>query len=67
MTIYELNDVGYENFFGIKPRLGSKNKLIISKTDALIPFISENDAMWDYFEPELKRRLSEFKIDSKCS
>lgn len=67
MTVYQLDDIGYEDFFGIKPKLGPKNKLTISKTDALIPFISENDAMWGYFEPELKRRLSEFEIDDTCA
>ena len=37
--------------------------MTISKEDALRPFISHNDAMWEYFEPELRRRLSELDID----
>ena len=28
-----------------------------------MPFISENESMWEYFEPELKRRLSELDIE----
>ena len=31
--------------------------------DMALPFISRNDAIWDYFEPELKRRLSELEKD----
>ncbi len=67
MTIYKLNDINYEEFFGVKPKLGTKNKLTISKIDALVPFISENDTMWSYFEPELKRRLSEFETEDTCA
>lgn len=67
MTTHKLENVHYEEFFGVKPKLGPKNKLTISKIDALIPFISQNDSMWNYFEPELKRRLSEFEIDDTCA
>lgn len=45
----------------------NKNQLIFSKTDAQIPFISRNESMWEFFEPELKRRLSMMETDDSCS
>ncbi len=66
-TVNELKSLKYEEFFGVKPTTDVRNLLIISKQDAMIPFISQNDSMWDYFEPELKRRLSELEIDDTIS
>ena len=67
MTKYSLDNSDYKKFFGVKPKVGEKNILTLSKKDALIPFISENDSMWEYFEPELKRRLSELDIEDTYS
>lgn len=63
MTNYKLDNNNYEKFFGVKPKIGLRNILTLSKEDALRPFISQNDAMWEYFEPELRRRLSELDVD----
>lgn len=63
MTSYNLNSDDYESFFGVRPVVGPRNVLTLSRKDALIPFISQNDAMWEYFEPELRRRLCELDAD----
>lgn len=63
MTNYKLDNYIYESFFGVTPKVGPRNIITISKEDALLPFISQNDAMWDYFKPELRRRLSELDVD----
>lgn len=63
VTKYKLDNEKYEKFFGIRPKVGKENILIISKEDALIPFISQNDSMWNYFEEELKKRLSELDVE----
>lgn len=63
MTNYKLDNDIYESFFGAIPKVGPRNILTISKEDALLPFISQNDAMWEYFKPELRRRLSELDVD----
>lgn len=63
MTRYKLDNNNYEKFFGIRPKKGQRNMLRISKEDALRPFISENNAMWEYFEPELRRRLSDLDVN----
>lgn len=48
----------YADFIGKPIVVGSKNSLVFSKEDALLPFISRNESMWEFFEPELRRRLS---------
>ncbi|MFF2912054.1 helix-turn-helix domain-containing protein [Paenibacillus sp. NPDC057934] len=63
MTQHKLDHDHYDRFFGVRPTTGSRNMLTISKQDALRPFISQNDAIWEYFEPELRRRLNELDID----
>lgn len=63
MTKYKIDNDNYEKFFGVRPKIGPRNILTISKEDAMRPFICQNDAMWEYFEPELRRRLSELDVD----
>lgn len=63
MMRHQVVNPAYEAFFGTELKLGTKNRLTLSKEDAEKPFLSQNDAMWDYFEPELKKRLSELEVD----
>jgi len=35
--------------------------------DMELPFITFSEAMWDYFEPEMNRRLSDLEIDDSFS
>lgn len=35
--------------------------------NVLVPFISRNESMWEFFEPELKRRLSMMETDDSCA
>ena len=53
----------FEKFAGIAVKKGTANSIIFRPVDLEIPFISRNDAMWEYFEPELKRRLSEMTLE----
>lgn len=53
----------YIDFIGKPIVVGSKNSLVFSKKDALVPFISRNESMWEFFEPELRRRLSMMETD----
>lgn len=66
-TRYNLDTDGYEKYFGVRPKKGDRNIMTISREDALIPFVSWNDTMWEYFEPELKRRLNELNSDDTYS
>ena len=57
----------YEEFMGCKPEEGTKDGIFFSNSDVEIPFITRNDTMWEFFEPELKRRLSEMEVDDSFS
>jgi AraC-like DNA-binding protein len=37
---------------------------MFSAADARLPFLSPNPAMWDFFEPELRKRLEDLKRDA---
>ncbi len=49
----------YARFFGVAPRRTSGSSLVLSATDVARPFLTENDAMWRVFEPDLRRRLGQ--------
>ncbi len=50
------------SYMGILPTLSTENKITFSHEDLKKPFITENNRMWDYLEPELNGRLE--KIES---
>ncbi len=47
--------------------LGEKNEIVFSRKDAEVPFISANESMWDFFKPELNKRLSMLEVDDTFS
>ena len=53
----------YAEFIGTEIVPAEKNQLVFSKTDMLVPFISCNESMWEFFEPELNKRLSMMETD----
>ena len=58
-----MKNPAYADFIGKSITTGEKNRLVFSKEDALVPFISRNESMWEFFEPELSRRLSMMEAD----
>ena len=49
----------YATFFGVTVRRGESASLTLSAADANRPFLTANDAMWQVFEPDLRKRLGE--------
>lgn len=49
----------YADYFGVSVHRGADASLMLSSFDASRPFLTANDAMWQVFEPDLRRRLSE--------
>ncbi|MBP3774988.1 MAG: helix-turn-helix domain-containing protein [Bacteroidaceae bacterium] len=45
----------------VRPVRSTPASVMLSRGDLVLPFVSRNDAMWQYFEPELRRRLSEME------
>lgn len=62
-----MKNPAYTDFSGKTIAVGDQNRLVFSKEDALVPFISRNESMWVFFEPELKRRLSMMETDDSCA
>lgn len=57
----------FDHFLGVKVEKGDQNTITFSKADLEKPFISYDEAMWNYFEPELTKRLSEIDVDDSVS
>jgi len=53
-----------ETFLGCRMRQGSRNCIRFSADDAAQPFLTENLAMWQFFEPKLQARLSRLDADA---
>ena len=54
-------------YLGCQPTRGNRNVLTLLQADAALPFITRNESMWQYIEPELRRRLSEMEIDDSMA
>ena len=57
----------FADFAGIAPEKSKDNAITFRLEDLHAPFISFNDAMWSYFEPELTKRLSDLDVDDSMS
>lgn len=51
------------DYFGMRPKIATKNALILSLEDAHRPLISENEELWASFEPDLHHQLREIDPD----
>jgi AraC-like DNA-binding protein len=49
----------YAEYFGVPVTHGENNSIKFSVSDARRPFVTENERMWSFFNPELRRRLSD--------
>ncbi len=54
----------YAEFLGAELTRGPVPQVRFASADATRPFLTANEAMWDTFEPELRRRLSELQHDA---
>ena len=59
----KMHNHAYADFLGVGIPPAEKNQLVFSKTEMLLPFISCNESMWEFFEPELNKRLSMMETD----
>ena len=51
----------YQEYFGVRVKKDTRYTVAFSARDAERPFLTANDQMWEFFEPELQRRLSELE------
>ena len=57
----------FSSFLGVAVTAGETDCIVFRKTDLHLPFISYDEAMWAYFEPELAKRLAELDVDASVS
>lgn len=57
----------YTDFFGVEVSVGKNPSVRFSALDAKKPFLTVNDDMWRFFEPELQKRLSELDNNATMS
>ena len=62
-----VSGAAFDRFLGMKVEKGDQNAITFKKSDLEKPFISYDEAMWNYFEPELTKRLSEIEVDDSVS
>jgi AraC-like DNA-binding protein len=55
----------YEEYIGVPMQIGGRPRITYRAQDATLPFLTANERMWEYFEPQLRQRLSE--LDEKAS
>ena len=51
----------YTEYFGVPVRQTRLPTIVFSGADAQQPFLTANEKMWEFFEPGLKKRLSELE------
>ncbi len=56
-----------EAFLGCPVTQSARTSISFSASDASLPFETENRAMWDFFEPQLKQRLSQLEDTARFS
>ncbi|MEM9203626.1 MAG: AraC family transcriptional regulator ligand-binding domain-containing protein [Actinomycetota bacterium] len=57
----------YADFLGVEIITGSRAQVQFGAVDAARPFLTANEAIWETFEPELRRRLSELEGDASTT
>lgn len=66
-TSMELKDGSLCDYVGVYVKRENVNKIVFKASDMNIPFISFDENMWNYFEPELNRRLADLEVDDSVS
>lgn len=51
----------FEMFLGVRLTVGPELQVSFQASDASRPFLTDNHGMWNIFEPELRRRLSDLE------
>ncbi len=61
---HSIDNEAFRDYMGCDITASDENAIIIRAEEAKKPFISFNEGMWDFFEPELQKRLYEMEKDA---
>lgn len=62
-SVYDYGDGAIESYLGTKPVKSDRNLLKFHMADMKEPFLTQNNTMWSYLEPEFTKRLKEMETD----
>lgn len=62
-----VDSLEFTGFMGCRAQKSESNYLIFRADDMERPFVSYNESMWSFFEPELQKRLFEMDKDDSFS
>ncbi len=54
----------YRRYLGVDVSVGAYQRISFAAEDARRPFLTANEAMWNEFEPSLRKRLSDLEVDA---
>jgi AraC-like DNA-binding protein len=57
----------YEDYLGVAITHAAQESITFSVMDARRPFLTANERTWEFFEPELRRRLAELDDDASTA
>ncbi len=58
-SVENINTENFIKYMGIRAINSDVNSISFSEPDAMHPFITENENMWNFFEPNLRKRLTD--------
>jgi AraC-like DNA-binding protein len=64
VRLSDAHSAALARYAGVGVEYAKLPSITFSSRDAEQPFLSANDAMWNYFEPELRRRLRDVEVDA---
>ena len=59
-----LPESAYEQWFGVAPRVGTRNLVRFDAETLQLPFLTHNAGLWSVFEADLSRKLAELERTS---
>ena len=57
----------YQEYLGTSIRKGREQSIAFAASDAVRPFLTTNEPMWEFFETGLRRRLAEMDVTANTS
>jgi AraC-like DNA-binding protein len=61
------NHAGLDDYFGVNVHNGPAHAITFASNDASRPFLTENDQLWRFFAPELRKRLSDLQATASVA
>ena len=66
-TVSPANGEAFEGFLGVPIMAGQRNTMRFSRRDALRPFLTASEEMWQTFAPSLRRKMGDLEAASTVS